>query len=226
MTVSFTGIKNVGYMACGSAEKGIYKKAFNFQVTNDEQGNDLDKFDKVLEKTGTVEKYQSDTPGLISLLISRTSKEDRSSEYKVVLNNNELELNDKNLPIFSFLSKTIDSIINKTKEELVLDDGVLEDNNIYDGTSLGLLAKERDEECTAEARQLLSKTMKKMSIDMSEEEKTELYQSIDLDHEPDLRELYIYEAYQPQIAIYGAERAGDAIFDILCNYFGATWTKA
>ena len=213
MTVSFTGIKNVGYLMNGSAEQGIYKRAINLQVTNDEDGNDLDKFEEVLKETGTEYRYHMDTPGLISFLMAKQRKDNHMCTYDFVLNNNELEINDENLPIFSYLGKILTRISEMEERDMVVDDSVYMDNEIYKHTTLGSMAYELGKESIKNKDETTEKIIEEMeNINETGQEKTEKDKNIDM------QGYYVYQAYYPENAKFGAAKINKQINHIMRCY--------
>ena len=77
MTVNFRGIKNVGAMAVLTPVQQEQMFMMSLQVTNDEQGNDLDEFKKAIEKTKNPEKFMTKyDEGLISINLGKQISED------------------------------------------------------------------------------------------------------------------------------------------------------
>lgn len=209
MTVSFTGIKNVGYLMDGSAKHGIYNRAINIQVTNDEDGNDLDEFNRKLKETKTESKYHMDTPGLISFLIVKTSNHDNTATYDFMLNHNELILNDSTLPIFEYLAKISRQVSNMKEKEMVLEEDIVENDEIYDNTFLGNIAEEYGEK---EAKRK-KKAANKMNMTIEEA----------FGKEDDIKEgtrnFYMNWAYTPAMAVRGAKFMDVAIGSVMKDYF-------
>lgn len=210
MTVSFTGIKNVGYLMDGSAKQGIYNRAINLQVTNDEDGNDLDEFNTKLKESEIESKYSMDTPGLISFLIVKTSNYDNTATYDFMLNHNELKLNDSTLPIFEYLAKISRRVSSMEEEEMVLEEDIVENDEVYDNTFLGNIAEEYGEKEVKRKK----KAAKKMNMTLEEA----------FGKEDDIKEgtrnFYMNWAYTPAMAVRGAKFMDVAIEDVMNGYFG------
>lgn len=128
MRVSFNGIKNIGYTKftynfdnqeyINSPVSPNMAEEYNFlslRLTNDKDGNDLSEYLKLIkDKPQFINSYNND---IICININKRYEHDEPSdiyypEYDFQLNEQELELNDNNLKMFSFIGK----ILKKTKQ--------------------------------------------------------------------------------------------------------------
>ena len=119
MTVNFTGIKNAGGMLIRTPNPYQKLNVLSLQVTNDENGNDLDKFNEALEKTGKPGNYKTNYNGAVSINVFSTEPEEEfgQTQYSYFLNGTPLEVKDENLAIFSYLAKLTTNISNKKEAE-------------------------------------------------------------------------------------------------------------
>lgn len=144
MSVSFTGIKNVGSMATVVPQAGQQMYIMSLQVTNDENGNDLDEFKKALSKTKNSEKYMTQyDEGLISINLGKEVSEDEFVPDKntFYLNASPLEVNDDNLPMYTYLAKLTKNIANKKNNQLPIESEYFGTKDFLNGTSIGYFVK-------------------------------------------------------------------------------------
>lgn len=140
MTVSFTGIKNIG---CTQTKDifGGYTDYINFQLTNDKNGDDLSNFHVVLSKVKDGAAYQHYTErGIISLAVNKMTSKSAGRRYYFELNGHEIEQNDENLPLFEFLAKKIKKISEMNESEYTIDEGYTESNDFNGVTYVGVVS--------------------------------------------------------------------------------------
>lgn len=114
MTVNFTGIKNVGYERFADRYRRI-----QFQLTNDEDGNDYDKYEKVLARTDRGDRYKNQNgPEFVYIEVEPGDK------GYIRVNGKSLPAWKENIPLIKFLAKVTDRI--SKKRELDLDKGYIE----------------------------------------------------------------------------------------------------
>lgn len=126
MDISFKGIKNPTLLAIkGQSSSGLIKmKAYRFAatLTNDAKGKHFDDFYKALDKLDGEGAWKylplNSPPEQVIFDVSkfRFDNTDIQPEATFMLNGRNLPLdNDKVLPIFSFLAKTISTVQNSLK---------------------------------------------------------------------------------------------------------------
>lgn len=144
MTVNFTGIKNAGAMILRTPNPYQKMRILSLQVTNDEDGNDLDEFNKAIEKTENPQKYKTKYKGAVNINVFSTEPDEEygSTEHKFYLNGSLLKVNDKNLPVFSYLAKLTTKIENKNDNELGSSIDYVQTPDFINGSSIGYFIKQ------------------------------------------------------------------------------------
>ena len=144
MSVSFTGIKNVGAGMVALPKTSEQMLVMSLQVTNDEKGKDLDEFKKVLAKTKNSENYKTNyDEGLISINVSKQISEDEFVPDKntFYLNATPLEVNDDNIPMYTYLAKLTRNIAAKEYEDFDIDSDHFATKDFIYGTSIGYFVR-------------------------------------------------------------------------------------
>ena len=143
MTINFTGIKNAGSMMVMLPGVENKMQILSLQVTNDETGNHLDEFNKAIKKSGKAKQYKTAYEGAVSINVSSTIPEDEyiRPEHTYYLNGSPLEVNDKNLPIFSYLAKLTREIPQKKDKDLRASVEYASSPEFINGTSIGYFIK-------------------------------------------------------------------------------------
>lgn len=132
MQISFNGIKNITADYYRQDEKiGSYN--LSMQLTNDENGNDLDEYRKLLKEHP--DSYKLAHPYDDSFIyLAHTKDEDTGTYYQFTDINNSLweiaaetddqehKINDKILPMFTFINKLTQKICNMPKKDFVYDE--------------------------------------------------------------------------------------------------------
>lgn len=142
MQVSFTGFKNAGYLAIANiGEEPVEVYQSNIQLTDDKDGKDLTEFRNVLKKTGGdfINPINRDFVNIECVSRHYTDEDDDGDgvENFVLLNQREVEVCDKNLPIFSFLAKLTRNMAKKPLNEFVVNKDYLESNDCRYGVMAG-----------------------------------------------------------------------------------------
>ena len=140
MPINFTGIKNMGAVNAVMPMEGQQMSVISFQVTDDDSGNDLTRFKKALEKSGTPERYSTAfDEGLVSLNVIHEAKEEEyePDRYNFYLNGSKLDVNDKNLALYSFLANTTSNICSKKDNEFKVENEYISSQAFIKGTSVG-----------------------------------------------------------------------------------------
>lgn len=117
MNVTFTGYKNAMASTITTIMPDTNKKfvthAISCKLTNDHYGQDLTNYVKALEKSeGKRHPYDASYINII------TQYGDEFNSPKIYLNGEELDVNDKNLGIFSFCAKFLKNVMPKIKNQL------------------------------------------------------------------------------------------------------------
>ena len=122
MPISFTVIKNRGAMCVPDRDSNSVFYTLSMQVTNDSDGNDLDKFEKVINDVTNnhPEKFLVPYKGAISFNVVEHPPEDKfsGSTYNFYLNGTPLKIDDKNLKAFSYMAKIFNKVSKKDDDVL------------------------------------------------------------------------------------------------------------
>lgn len=166
MQVTFTGIKNIGFIktSIDYASLGIIKEndqgwkrilqmpgpdfqleegyLLNMQLTDDFNGKHYTEFQKALEKSHlkTSNFRNPIHKNFLNIFFNRElSKEDGnfSKESSFFINDEPLELDDKNLPLFTYLARTIREISQKPEEKFVINEDYLASEELSKGMCMG-----------------------------------------------------------------------------------------
>ncbi len=117
--VSFTGIRNIAW-AEFSRQAPTVSKSLSMVLRDDFNGKDLTEFRNVIKKvTDTPSKFNNEISSEI-LNIECVSGGGRF-EDGVFVNNELLEVNDKNLPVFSYISKLTRKISSIHDKDMIVD---------------------------------------------------------------------------------------------------------
>ena len=133
MPINFTGIKNTGYFRIIDPINKEDNKIFSTMLTDDYTGEDLSEYRKVVNATGL--RYNPLNNTMITLYIKKMHPESdfEKPKYEFFLNATPLEVNDKNLKMFSYLAKTTKKIINKKDNEIIVNKDFLESDDLRYG---------------------------------------------------------------------------------------------
>lgn len=144
MSINFTGIKNVGAMLVPYPENNSVMSALSLQLTNDDDGNDLDKFVNTMKSKGVEDKYIIPYEGAVSINVWSTEARDEYSKPKhhFYLNGSALEVKDENLGIFSYLAKLTKTIANKPEEDMGADIKYITSPDFINGSTIGYYLKQ------------------------------------------------------------------------------------
>lgn len=143
MTINFSGIKNVGSMGVILPGAGNKMQILSLQVNNDETGNHLDEFNNAIKKSGNPKMYKTAYEGAISINVSSTVPEEDylMAQHSFYLNGSPLEVNDKNLPIFTYLAKLTREIPQKEDKSLRASVEYAASPDFINGSSIGYFIK-------------------------------------------------------------------------------------
>ena len=140
MQVSFTGFKNAGYLtATRIGEEPVEVYQSNIQLTDDANGKDLTEFKNVIQKTGGnfINPINRDFVNIECVRRPYTDDYGDGVENFIFLNQREVEVCDKNLPIFSFLAKLTRNIAKKPLNDFVVNKNYLGSDNCRYGVMAG-----------------------------------------------------------------------------------------
>mgnify|MGYP001667812547 FL=1 len=117
--VSFTGIRNIAWAEFSRREPTV-SKSLSMVLRDDFNGKDLTEFSNVIKKvTDTPKKFKNEiSPEILN--IECISGEGRFSDA-VAVNGEILEVNDKNLPVFSYIAKMTRKIGSMSDKNMVVD---------------------------------------------------------------------------------------------------------
>ena len=144
MSINFTGVKNMGAINVVMPIEGQQMSILSFQVSDDDRGNDLTDFKKALEKSENPKRYLTAfDEGLISLNVIHEPKEEEyePDRYNFYLNGSKLDVNDKNLALYSFLANATSNICSKKDNEFKVEDEYVRSEGFIKGTSIGHFIK-------------------------------------------------------------------------------------
>lgn len=141
MQVSFTGFKNAGYLTVANiGEEPVEVYQSNIQLTDDKDGKDLTEFKNVLRKTGGnfINPINKDFVNIECVSSPNTDEygEDGVERF-LLLNQQEVEVCDENLPIFSFLAKLTRNIAKKPLNDFVVNKDYLTSDDCRYGVMSG-----------------------------------------------------------------------------------------
>ena len=144
MSINFTGIKNVGSMNVMMPPSENIMTVLSMQVTNDEDGNDLDDFKAAVQKTGHSKMFLIPYEGSVSVNVSTSipDNEYEQPKHSFYLNGSPLEVNDRNLPIFSYLARTTTKLSEKSERDFGVTEEYLESKDFINGSSVGFFVKQ------------------------------------------------------------------------------------
>lgn len=145
MQIRFTGIKNVGYETRtysqhfdndgeGRGFEEVENEYFlNLQLSDDYNGKDLTEFRENVQKTGLKNFSHPLYPDMLSLAISKdvvTEGYSSNVDYQVYINDadKELEVNDNNIPMFSYLARLLNKVAKTPDNKLCVDKDYLADD--------------------------------------------------------------------------------------------------
>ena len=120
--VSFTGIKNIADIGYQKSNSTI-SSALSMVLTDDYKGKDLTEFKAVLERVAKKSKNFRHKDGVEFInLEKRDDMYGKSVEdsVKFYLNGKKVEVNDENLPIFSYLAKLTRKISKMDSKDMVV----------------------------------------------------------------------------------------------------------
>lgn len=140
MQVSFTGFKNAGYLTIANiGEEPVEVYQSNIQLTDDKDGKDLTEFKNILKKTGGhfINPLNKDFMNIECVSRPYTDEDGDWNDNFVLLNQQEVEVCDKNLPIFSFIAKLTRNIAKKPLNEFVINKDYLESDDCRYGVMAG-----------------------------------------------------------------------------------------
>ena len=109
--VNFTGIKNVGYASVYTNTEGeeVNRNILNMQLTNDNKGNDLTEYRKLLAKHPSLINTVNDEFINVEL---ETNGNDFYTLLKAKINGNIIPLSNETFPIIYFAKKLVDKVVN------------------------------------------------------------------------------------------------------------------
>ena len=143
MNVSFTGFKNAGFLNVVQPLSNQVILNFNTQLTDDYNGKDLSEFRAALKKANTGSGYiNSVNPEFVNVMAVITVEKD-GFKNAVYLNNNELEVCDKNLPIFSNIAKITRKVASTPFDKFILNQDHLSSDDLRYGMLLDMDLKEQ-----------------------------------------------------------------------------------
>lgn len=166
MQINFTGIKNIGYYKTefNHAAFGVlhdndeamerirqmdgpsfeFEEGYllNLELTDDFNGKHLTGFKDALRKSGlSFHEFRNPVNrNFLNIFISHEIYSENNRQYvddEFLINNKNLELNDKTLPIFSFLAKIINEVAQKPIKNFKTNKDYFESDDARNGFALG-----------------------------------------------------------------------------------------
>lgn len=132
MKISFTGIRNASYIYDSDKQKGIKASYLNTQLKDDEYGNDLTEYKKLISKHSAFQNpYYSNFINIASINHKGTNV--------TVLNGIIIPEHNNFLQLFEFIAKLTKKISEMPEKDIIHDAGYLKN----DYSDLGLLLNRR-----------------------------------------------------------------------------------
>lgn len=143
MSVNFTGIKNAGSMLVVMPGIEPKMRTLSVQLTNDEEGNDLDEFNEAVESTGKPKEFKTSYDGMVSINVASTEPEEEYEipQHRFYLNGSHLQVNDRNLKAYTYLAKLTRTIAAKENKELGASIEYAKSPAFLNGSSIGYFVK-------------------------------------------------------------------------------------
>jgi len=141
MQVSFTGIKNTGFLKVITPSTKTKAAVLNMQLTDDYNGNDLSEFKKLIKVPGFYEKYINELDKeFVNIVATYSESEYGSKSLSFYLNGSELKPQRKTMPLYTFLAKITRNFANTPKEKCIVNSDYLASDKarygIYPGVDL------------------------------------------------------------------------------------------
>ncbi len=139
MNINFTGIQNIGYKVQDYQVENsrTYKQKcdehfINLQLTNDENGNDLTEFKNKLATSDIASNINYNHPDYLNIIFSKETiidYDDKSTDLNIIINDeDELEVNDRNLPLLSHIAKLLTRISQSDDDQFMITKEYLEND--------------------------------------------------------------------------------------------------
>lgn len=150
MQVSFTGLKNVGYMNSygypvynNDNNQHYYNKnnyfdlnIINMELTDDFNGKDLSEYKKAIKNANIENAHHPLFPNFINFGIVKNELDDDKDTY-FFLNGAKLPVTDENMNLFSFLAKSLDKLNAKSVAKFTVNEDYLSDPDTARAIMLG-----------------------------------------------------------------------------------------
>ena len=118
--ISFTGMRNIGVAQFRRSEN-TFSVSLSAILKDDFNGNDLTEFNSVLKKTfkNNASNYKNqDTPNLLNVeFLAKLNENDGN----VFVNGHKVDVNDNNLPMFTYLAKKTREIMGLSDNQMPVD---------------------------------------------------------------------------------------------------------
>jgi len=130
MSINFCGFKNIGYMSRkfemgqedGSQREHIDEKFLSIQLIDDRNSKDLTEYKKALSTSDLLRTPNPIGREFLNIaIIDEALETDLGMQKKrtFYINDDELEINDKNLPFLSYIVKLVKKVSRTPEEEFV-----------------------------------------------------------------------------------------------------------
>jgi hypothetical protein len=132
MDVSFTGFKNTSYSdvikqtqslvnksKCPSQYNTVYIQTINTQLFDDFNGKDLSLYKKALASSDIAGEFHPLSSDMVNIQTVKVNSPQGQTVY-LVLNNNVVNIKDKNLKLISFIAKLLKRISNENPSNFVV----------------------------------------------------------------------------------------------------------
>ncbi|MCM1339446.1 MAG: hypothetical protein NC191_07225 [Muribaculaceae bacterium] len=142
MHVNFTGIKNIGYKSdlmyptyeqdgklVYNSNDYIDVNTINMQLRDDFEGKDLSNYRKVMAAPVAKDKRHPAYPNFLNVSVVKGELPSDKDTY-FFLNGSMVDVNDENMPIFSFIAKTLKGLTQRPLEKFEVDPAYLFGDNV------------------------------------------------------------------------------------------------
>lgn len=132
-TTNFNGIKNIGCARVLNKQEYITRSAINMELTNDEQGNDLDNYRALLYQRP--EFINPINPNHLNIELATKRTKDYGIILMAKLNGTPIPLKKENKPLVNYVQSLVNRIEKTPEHKLVVDP----DQHLMDEAQMGLI---------------------------------------------------------------------------------------
>jgi hypothetical protein len=148
MEISFTGFKNTSYNNYIKQSKSFINneqgwnntntavQTINTQLFDDCNYKDLSLYKKALEGSDIAGEFHPINPDMINIQTVKVNSPQGQTLY-LVLNNNLVKINDKNLKLISFIAKLLKRIANENPNNFIINKDFIESEDAAFATTCG-----------------------------------------------------------------------------------------